>query len=154
MIFRFCSVITYYYDLWRFSHLTVISMSYYFDHWFHYLELQGCVFFFRLLMLDSAPTFTLNDWQVHTTLVEDYTPSPTLVYISCVGIAKTSVKFMFAYLKDPSNKKKIICDEKLKELLDVDSFIGFTVTKLLAPHFIKAEQWVACTLLFCQACGK
>jgi len=43
-------------------------------------------------------------------------------------------------VKDPSDKRQILCDEKLKELFDVDSFVGFTVTKLLAPHFIKAEQ--------------
>ncbi|KAF7828755.1 upstream activation factor subunit spp27-like isoform X1 [Senna tora] len=55
------------------------------------------------------------------------------------------IKRMWDYIKgnnlqDPSDKRKIICDEKLKELFDVDSFNGFTVTKLLAPHFIKAEQ--------------
>ncbi|XP_020216637.1 upstream activation factor subunit spp27 [Cajanus cajan] len=55
------------------------------------------------------------------------------------------IKRMWDYIKgnnlqDPSDKRKIICDEKLKELFDVDSFIGFTVTKLLAPHFIKTEQ--------------
>ncbi|XP_027360035.1 upstream activation factor subunit spp27-like [Abrus precatorius] len=55
------------------------------------------------------------------------------------------IKRMWEYIKgnnlqDPSDKRKIICDEKLKELFDVDSFHGFTVTKLLAPHFIKTEQ--------------
>ena len=66
-------------------------------------------------------------------------------------LARTDViKRMWDYIKgnnlqDPSDKRKIICDEKLKELFDVDSFTGFTVTKLLAPHFIKTEQWVACT---------
>ncbi|KAL2348420.1 hypothetical protein Fmac_002420 [Flemingia macrophylla] len=54
------------------------------------------------------------------------------------------IKRMWDYIKgnnlqDPSDKRKIICDEKLKELFDVDSFNGFTVTKLLAPHFIKTE---------------
>jgi upstream activation factor subunit UAF30 len=43
-------------------------------------------------------------------------------------------------MKDPSDKRRILCDEKLKELFDVDSFTGFTVSKLLAAHFIKAEQ--------------
>ena len=52
----------------------------------------------------------------------------------------TPVKFLVAFVKDPSDKRKIICDEKLKELFDVDSFNGFTVTKLLAPHFIKTQQ--------------
>ncbi|TKY70541.1 Upstream activation factor subunit spp27 [Spatholobus suberectus] len=55
------------------------------------------------------------------------------------------IKRMWDYIKgnnlqDPSDKRKIICDEKLKELFDVDSFNGFTVTKLLAPHFIKTQQ--------------
>ncbi|XP_016539640.1 upstream activation factor subunit spp27 isoform X2 [Capsicum annuum] len=40
-------------------------------------------------------------------------------------------------LQDPSNKKTIICDERLKELFQVDSFHGFTVSKLLTAHFIK-----------------
>ncbi|WJX60805.1 hypothetical protein P8452_45966 [Trifolium repens] len=55
------------------------------------------------------------------------------------------IKRMWDYIKgnnlqDPSDKRQILCDEKLKELFQVDSFTGFTVTKLLAPHFIKAEQ--------------
>jgi upstream activation factor subunit UAF30 len=41
-------------------------------------------------------------------------------------------------LKDPSDRRKIICDEKLKDLFQVDSFTGFTVSKLLNPHFTKA----------------
>ncbi|PHT41991.1 hypothetical protein CQW23_20845 [Capsicum baccatum] len=40
-------------------------------------------------------------------------------------------------LQDPSDKKTIICDERLKELFQVDSFHGFTVSKLLTAHFIK-----------------
>lgn len=56
-----------------------------------------------------------------------------------------TVKKMWEYIKqnnlqDPSDKRRIICDEKLKELFDVDSFTGFTVSKLLAAHFIKTEQ--------------
>ncbi|XP_049413072.1 upstream activation factor subunit spp27-like isoform X1 [Solanum stenotomum] len=43
-------------------------------------------------------------------------------------------------LQDPSDKKTIICDERLKELFQVDSFHGFTVTKLLTAHFIKKED--------------
>ncbi|KAI4327489.1 hypothetical protein L6164_019942 [Bauhinia variegata] len=55
------------------------------------------------------------------------------------------IKRMWDYIKgnnlqDPSDKRKIICDEKLKELFNVDSFNGFTVTKLLASHFIKGER--------------
>ena len=43
-------------------------------------------------------------------------------------------------LKDPSDRRRILCDEKLKELFDVDNFQGFTVPKLLTGHFIKPEQ--------------
>ncbi|KAL7236664.1 hypothetical protein ACSBR1_019879 [Camellia fascicularis] len=55
------------------------------------------------------------------------------------------VKRMWEYIKkndlqDPSDKRRILCDEKLKELFEVDSFHGFTVSKLLAAHFMKAEQ--------------
>ncbi|KAL8168051.1 hypothetical protein V2J09_009550 [Rumex salicifolius] len=40
-------------------------------------------------------------------------------------------------LQDPLNKKTILCDAKLKELFEVDSFHGFTVSKLLSAHFVK-----------------
>ncbi|KAK8685874.1 hypothetical protein V6N13_124907 [Hibiscus sabdariffa] len=51
------------------------------------------------------------------------------------------IKRMWDYIKennlqDPSDKRKVICDEKLKELFDVETFHGFTVTKLLAAHFL------------------
>ncbi|XP_062214430.1 upstream activation factor subunit spp27-like isoform X2 [Phragmites australis] len=54
------------------------------------------------------------------------------------------VKRMWGYIKennlqDPSDRRKIICDEKLKDLLQVESFNGFTVSKLLAPHFTKTK---------------
>ncbi|CAN4081591.1 unnamed protein product [Withania somnifera] len=55
------------------------------------------------------------------------------------------VKRIWEYIKqndlqDPSDKRKIICDGKLKELFHVDTFTGFGVTKLLTPHFIKPER--------------
>ncbi|CAH9060814.1 unnamed protein product [Cuscuta epithymum] len=40
-------------------------------------------------------------------------------------------------LQDPSDKRKIVCDDKLKELFKVDTFIGFSVSKLLKDHFTK-----------------
>ncbi|KAL4568688.1 hypothetical protein LXL04_024303 [Taraxacum kok-saghyz] len=43
-------------------------------------------------------------------------------------------------LQDPSDKRTILCDEKLKELFDVDTFNGFGVSKLLSTHFIKAQR--------------
>ncbi|ONK76010.1 uncharacterized protein A4U43_C03F22890 [Asparagus officinalis] len=42
-------------------------------------------------------------------------------------------------LQDPADKRNIICDEKLKELFEVDYFTGFTVSKLLTAHFIKMK---------------
>ncbi|XVF17739.1 hypothetical protein REPUB_Repub10bG0149600 [Reevesia pubescens] len=52
------------------------------------------------------------------------------------------IKRMWDYIKehnlqDSSDKRKVICDEKLKELFDVETFNGFTITKLLAAHFLK-----------------
>ncbi|KAK6135691.1 hypothetical protein DH2020_030568 [Rehmannia glutinosa] len=54
------------------------------------------------------------------------------------------VKRMWQYIKenelqDPSDKRMILCDDKLKELFGVDSFHGFTVSKLLTSHFIKTQ---------------
>ncbi|CAA0807564.1 SWIB complex BAF60b domain-containing protein [Striga hermonthica] len=55
------------------------------------------------------------------------------------------VKRMWQYIKenelqDPSDKRMVLCDENLKELFGVDSFHGFTVSKLLVPHFTKAQD--------------
>ncbi|KAL1192273.1 hypothetical protein V5N11_011200 [Cardamine amara subsp. amara] len=55
------------------------------------------------------------------------------------------VKRLWEYIKqndlqDPSDKRRIICDEKLKELFEVDSFEDISVSKLLTNHFIKTEQ--------------
>ncbi|KAK1417479.1 hypothetical protein QVD17_26607 [Tagetes erecta] len=55
------------------------------------------------------------------------------------------VKRMWEYIKqhdlqDPSDKRRILCDDKLKELFKVDSFVGFTVSKLLTAHFIKEKE--------------
>ncbi|KAL3722434.1 hypothetical protein ACJRO7_034755 [Eucalyptus globulus] len=54
------------------------------------------------------------------------------------------VKRMWDYIKqndlqDPSDKRRVICDEKLRELLEVDSFNGFSVSKLLTAHFVKGR---------------
>lgn len=42
--------------------------------------------------------------------------------------------------KDPSDKWRMMCDDKLKELSEVDPFNGFSVPKLLTAHFIKTGQ--------------
>lgn len=47
------------------------------------------------------------------------------------------------FLKDPAGKRRIVCSKKLKEIFEVDSFNGFTASKLLSSHFIKTEKWVA-----------
>ncbi|KAI3774750.1 hypothetical protein L1987_49312 [Smallanthus sonchifolius] len=55
------------------------------------------------------------------------------------------VKRMWDYIKkndlqDPKDKRRILCDDKLKELFKVNSFVGFTVSKLLTAHFIKEKE--------------
>ena len=50
-------------------------------------------------------------------------------------------KFMWAYFKsnglqDPADKRHIIADEKLKDLLKVDRFNAFGFMKLVKPHLI------------------
>ncbi|KAK1301171.1 Zinc finger CCCH domain-containing protein 44 [Acorus calamus] len=52
------------------------------------------------------------------------------------------VKRIWGYIKenklqDPADKRRILCDQKLKDLFEVDSFTGFTVSKLLSCHFVK-----------------
>ncbi|CAM6008698.1 unnamed protein product [Sphagnum balticum] len=54
-----------------------------------------------------------------------------------------AVKRIWDYIKennlqDPTNKKMIVCDSKLQELFECDTFVGFGLTKLLSPHFLKA----------------
>lgn len=49
-------------------------------------------------------------------------------------------KFIRAYiiankLKDPSDGRKIICDDALKSLLGVDTCTFFSLNKYLSPHF-------------------
>ncbi|KAJ6385794.1 hypothetical protein OIU77_028880 [Salix suchowensis] len=41
---------------------------------------------------------------------------------------------------DPAGKRRIVCSKKLKEIFEVDSFNGFTASKLLSSHFIKTEK--------------
>ncbi|KAK1291296.1 hypothetical protein QJS10_CPB17g02529 [Acorus calamus] len=44
------------------------------------------------------------------------------------------------FRQDPADKRRILRDQKLKDLLEVDSFSGFNVPKLLSSNFIKMEQ--------------
>ncbi|KAK8958008.1 hypothetical protein KSP39_PZI000215 [Platanthera zijinensis] len=54
------------------------------------------------------------------------------------------VKRLWHYIKgnnlqDPSDKRIIICDARLKELFQLDSFHGFSVAKLLTAHILKRK---------------
>ncbi|KAI3886229.1 hypothetical protein MKW92_032941 [Papaver armeniacum] len=71
--------------------------------------------------------------------------------VKFLGTGETSlsraevIKKMWEYIKlnnlqDPSDKRQIICDDKLKELFNLETFTGFTVAKHLAVHFVKSEQ--------------
>ncbi|KAL8062193.1 hypothetical protein ABFX02_02G130900 [Erythranthe guttata] len=71
--------------------------------------------------------------------------SPTLQ--SLVGAPEISrvgaVKKIWEYIKlhnlqNPSDKREIICDDKLKKLFNGQDKVGFLqIAKLLSPHFIK-----------------
>lgn len=56
-----------------------------------------------------------------------------------------AVKKIWEYIKlhelqNPTNKKEIICDEKLKTIFDGRDRVGFLeIAKLLAPHFVKTS---------------
>ncbi|KAL9261166.1 Upstream activation factor subunit spp27-like protein [Drosera capensis] len=69
--------------------------------------------------------------------------SPTLVEFLGTGESEltraTVISRIWDYIKDkhlqdPMDTRMVLCDEKLKELLGVDSFRGFAVSKLLSPH--------------------
>ncbi|KAF3323992.1 upstream activation factor subunit spp27-like isoform X1 [Carex littledalei] len=68
--------------------------------------------------------------------------------VNFLGTGETSmarsavIKHLWTYIKendlqDPSDRRNIICDEKLKDLFKVESFNGFSMARLLIPHFIK-----------------
>lgn len=59
---------------------------------------------------------------------------------TCMQSSTVTHSIISFCLKDPSDKRQIICDEKLKELFNVDTFHGFSVTKLLTAHLTKTEQ--------------
>lgn len=54
-------------------------------------------------------------------------------------------KKMWAYFKgnnliDPSDKRYVLCDEKLKALTGEDRILGFSFQKHLTKHIIKDEE--------------
>ena len=64
-------------------------------------------------------------------------------------MARTDVtKYITKYVKDndlqnPENKRQIMCDSKLKDLLNVDDTVPvtyFNLQKYMKVHFIKPEQ--------------
>ncbi|KAI3683103.1 hypothetical protein L1987_83603 [Smallanthus sonchifolius] len=71
--------------------------------------------------------------------------SPALSHF--LGVSESArtdaVKKIWEYIKsnelqNPTNKKEIICDEKLKTIFDGKDRVGFLeIAKLLAPHFVK-----------------
>ncbi|KAK9691152.1 hypothetical protein RND81_09G179800 [Saponaria officinalis] len=69
-------------------------------------------------------------------------------FVKFLGTGETTlsraeaVKRIWGYIKendlqDPSDKRRILCDEKLKELFEVDTFNGFSVSKYLTAHLSK-----------------
>ncbi|XP_039002729.1 beta-amylase 1, chloroplastic-like [Hibiscus syriacus] len=58
---------------------------------------------------------------------------PSWIY-ECI-VFKMFSNFVGCLVKDPFDKSKVICDEKLKELFHVETFHGFIVTKLLICSF-------------------
>ncbi|XP_074292929.1 uncharacterized protein LOC141619808 [Silene latifolia] len=72
-------------------------------------------------------------------------------FVKFLGTGETTlsrpeaVKRIWGYIKqndlqDPSDKRQILCDEKLKELFEVDTFHGFSMSKYLKTHLSKVEQ--------------
>uniref|UniRef100_A0A061RXD4 Upstream activation factor subunit UAF30 n=1 Tax=Tetraselmis sp. GSL018 TaxID=582737 RepID=A0A061RXD4_9CHLO len=52
-----------------------------------------------------------------------------------------AVKMVWAYIKenelqDPSNKRNVLCDDRLRGLFGVDKFQGFSMMKFLNRHFV------------------
>ena len=43
-------------------------------------------------------------------------------------------------LQDPTYKRRILCDQPLRELFGVESFEGFVMTKLLSAHLGKGME--------------
>ncbi|XP_024008798.1 upstream activation factor subunit UAF30 [Eutrema salsugineum] len=56
----------------------------------------------------------------------------------------TAVKKVWEYIKgqnlqNPTNRREILCDDKLKTIFDGKDTVGFTeIAKLLSPHFPKS----------------
>lgn len=52
-------------------------------------------------------------------------------------------------LKDPTDKKSTICDDKLKELFEVNSSVGFSVSEVLTAHFHqdRTDWWRSVNML-------
>lgn len=53
------------------------------------------------------------------------------------SISNSSEGVLGCTLQDPSDKRTILCDDKLQDLFGCKTFIGFEVAKLLKEHFVK-----------------
>lgn len=80
-------------------------------------------------------------------LQKPYKCSPQLAsFIGEKQISRASLTSkMWAYFKsnelmDPDNKRWVVADAKLKALLGVDRFQGFTVSKYLSPHLLPLDE--------------
>ncbi|XP_011030373.1 PREDICTED: protein TRI1-like [Populus euphratica] len=65
-------------------------------------------------------------------------------FVGAPEVSRTQVlKLIWAHIKernlqDPSNKKNIICDEKLKKIFPGRDQVGFLeIAGLISPHFLK-----------------
>ncbi|XP_057761540.1 upstream activation factor subunit UAF30-like [Arachis stenosperma] len=66
-------------------------------------------------------------------------------FLGASEVSRThAVKRVWEYIKlqnlqNPSNKKEIFCDDKLKTIFDGKDKVGFTeIARLLATHFVKS----------------
>ncbi|KAJ6896298.1 hypothetical protein NC651_022496 [Populus alba x Populus x berolinensis] len=65
-------------------------------------------------------------------------------FVGAPEVSRTqALKLIWAHIKeqnlqDPSNKKNIICDEKLKKIFAGKDQVGFLeIAGLISPHFLK-----------------
>ena len=43
-------------------------------------------------------------------------------------------------LLDPSDKRKVIADQKLKDLFGEDRFLAFSIQRLIKPHVLSSKS--------------
>ena len=70
-------------------------------------------------------------------LLADFVGEPTISRAALTS--KMWAYFKSNNLMDPENKRWVIADDKLKNLLGIDRFQGFTVSKYLSPHLLPID---------------